>query len=331
MTRQGRTRSSSHGAALLTAMLTVALVATFSAAALWQQWRSVEIETAERTRVQSGWILVGALDWARLLLREDGRTSVDHLGEPWAVPLEEARLSSFLATDRNNSADIGPEVMEAFLSGQITDLQSMLNLTNLVENGKVSDEGLESFMRLFELLGLPTEQLDRLTENLRFALDTSAANRSSAQAPLVPQRVEQLVWLGLPPATAAALLPYVAVLPRRTSVNLNTASAQVIYASIPGLTMAQAQQLVTERERSHFRRVSDASRLLPGGAAALPEGQLAVGVSSGFFEVRARLRLDKLIVEERSVVQRDGIEVKVLQRERGLIPSGLPLLASAMR
>ena len=312
-------------------MLTVALVATFSAAALWQQWRSVEIETAERTRVQSGWILVGALDWARLLLREDGRTSVDHLGEPWAVPLEEARLSSFLATDRNNSADIGPEVMEAFLSGQITDLQSMLNLTNLVENGKVSDEGLESFMRLFELLGLPTEQLDRLTENLRFALDTSAANRSSAQAPLVPQRVEQLVWLGLPPATAAALLPYVAVLPRRTSVNLNTASAQVIYASIPGLTMAQAQQLVTERERSHFRRVSDASRLLPGGAAALPEGQLAVGVSSGFFEVRARLRLDKLIVEERSVVQRDGIEVKVLQRERGLIPSGLPLLASAMR
>jgi general secretion pathway protein K len=61
------------GAALLMAMVTVALVATFAAAALWQQWRSVEIETAERARVQSSWILTGALDWARLMLREDAR------------------------------------------------------------------------------------------------------------------------------------------------------------------------------------------------------------------------------------------------------------------
>ena len=74
-------------------MLTVALVATFSAAALWQQWRSTEVEAAERARVQSSWVLTGALDWARLLLREDGRTAgLDHLGEPWAVPLQEARL-----------------------------------------------------------------------------------------------------------------------------------------------------------------------------------------------------------------------------------------------
>ena len=29
------------GAALLAAMLTVSLVATFAAAALWQQWRSI--------------------------------------------------------------------------------------------------------------------------------------------------------------------------------------------------------------------------------------------------------------------------------------------------
>ena len=52
-------------------MLTVTLVATFAAAALWQQWRAVEVETAERARLQSAWILVGALDWSRLILRED--------------------------------------------------------------------------------------------------------------------------------------------------------------------------------------------------------------------------------------------------------------------
>src|SRR3989442_3133622 len=94
------------GAALLAAMLTVTLVATFAAASLWQQWRSVEVEAAERSRVQSSWILTGALDWARLILREDARAGgADHLAEPWAVPLQEARLSTFLAADRNNNAD----------------------------------------------------------------------------------------------------------------------------------------------------------------------------------------------------------------------------------
>ena len=79
------------GAALLAAMLTVTLVATFAAAALWQQWRGVEVETAERNRVQAAWILLGALDWSRLILREDGLNAgggPDHLAEPWAIALQ---------------------------------------------------------------------------------------------------------------------------------------------------------------------------------------------------------------------------------------------------
>ena len=58
-------RRGARGAALLTAMLTVTLVASLAAAALWQQWRSVEVEAAERARSQSLWVLTGALDWAR--------------------------------------------------------------------------------------------------------------------------------------------------------------------------------------------------------------------------------------------------------------------------
>ena len=47
------------GAALLMAMITVALVATLAAGSLWRQWRGVEVERAERARVQSDWILTG--------------------------------------------------------------------------------------------------------------------------------------------------------------------------------------------------------------------------------------------------------------------------------
>jgi general secretion pathway protein K len=307
-----------RGAALLTAMLTVALVATFAAAALWQQWRSIEVETAERARVQSTWIQTGALDWARLVLREDGKSGgADHLGEPWAVPLQEARLSSFLAADRNATAETGPEVMDAFLSGQVIDLQSLLNVNNLVEGGKLDPAGVQAFARLFELLGLPASQLEVLAENLRFATDSSAANQSNTMAPLVPQRVEQLVWLGLPAQTVAALQPYVTVLPGHTPVNLNTASAEVIYASWPGLGMAEAQNLVAERERSHFRSLAGVTKLLSGGAIA-PSGR-EVSIATKFFEVRSRLRLEQLVVEERAVIERDVTRVTVLQRERGIV------------
>lgn len=307
------------GAALLMAMLTVALVATFAAASLWQQWRSVEVEAAERLRVQSGWILTGALDWARLLLREDARPGSDrsdHLGEPWAVPLEEARLSSFLAADRESSADAGAEVMDAFLSGQITDLQARLNVSNLIEaSGKVHEPDLAVFARLFALLNLPQAELEKLVENLRFATVASLTSPGAPQAPLLPQRVEQLVWLGLSAPSVAALEPYVTVLNTRqhTGVNLNTASAEVI-AAAAGLDLAMAQQLVQERARSHFRSLQDAQRVV-GSTPLAAQGQ-DLGVTTRYFEVRARLRLDKLIVEERSVVERTGTTVRVAMRER---------------
>jgi general secretion pathway protein K len=317
-----------RGAALLAAMLTVTLVASFAAAALWQQWRSVEVEQAERSRVQSTWILTGALDWARLILREDARSGgADHLAEPWSVPLEEARLSTFLAADKNNTAEAS-DADNTFLSGQIIDLQSLLNVTNLVEAGRVSETGLRSFARLFELLGLPPAQLTRLAENLRFASDIATDNRSAAQAPLMPQRVEQLVWLGLPVQTVAVLEPYITVLPARTPVNLNTAPAEVIFAATPGISLADAQRLVSERDRSHFRQTADAARAIGAQEGAFGDG--SVGVASRFFEVRGRLRLGTVVIEERSVVQRDGLEVRTILREHGVVdPTALSQAAQA--
>lgn len=302
-------------------MLTVVLVATFAAAALWQQWRSIEVEVAERERVQADWVLTGALDWARLVLREDAK-GIDHLGEPWAVPLQDARLSSFLAADRNsNAADSGPEVFDAFLSGRIIDLQSLLNVSNLVSNdGKLSEPDLRSFALLFDLLGLPEAQLETLAENLRFAADTSASNGSSPMAPLLPKRVEQLVWLGLPASSVAVLRPYITILPSRTAVNLNTASAEVIYAAVAGLSMADAQRLVTVRERSPFRNVQEAKVAVGASDVAFPLNQVNASVASSFFEVRSRLRLDQLVVEQRAIVQRVNADVKVLQRFRGPAP-----------
>jgi len=312
--RQAAGRARQRGAALLAAMLTVTLVATFAAAALWQQWRAVEVETAERARLQSAWILVGALDWSRLILREDGITGgADHLAEPWAVPLQEARLSTFLAADRNVAQvdDASTDTTDAFLSGQITDLQSRLNLANLVDGDQVHARSLRQFARLFERLGLPPQQLNQLVQALRAA---QAGPGADSSAPLLPPTLTQLGWWGLPSTTVAALAPHVTLLPARTPVNLKTADVEVLAAAIDGLDMAGAQKLVQTRQARHFRALTDISDLL-GADIALNSDDHAI--ASRYFEVRGRLRLGATTVDERSLVLRQGASVTTLWRERG--------------
>lgn len=309
-----------RGAALLTAMLTVALVASLAAAALWQQWRAVEVEAAERARSQSLWVLTGALDWARLILREDARSGgADHLGEPWAVPLEEARLSTFLAADKGVLSNAEDAQAPIFLSGRISDLQGRLNVANLVVNGKVSEPTLKAFAKLFEQLGLPRAELLALADALR---RSQAADDPSA--PLPPQRLDQLRWLGLSARSLTVLGNNITLLPARTPVNLNTASVVVLSACIPGLDMAQAQRLASSRQTTPLRTLADAGKVVPEVAGELNDQQHSI--NSSYFEVQGRLRMDQTVVEERSVVQREGLNVKTLWRERGPLAAQTPPL-----
>jgi general secretion pathway protein K len=315
-------RPRQHGAALLAAMLTVTLVATLAAGAMWQQWRGAEVEAADRSRVQSSWILTGALDWSRLILREDFLAGhVDSLAEPWAVPLQEARLSTFLAADPTNNTDTG-DADNVFLSGEITDLQAKLNLGNLVSAGTVQTTALKQFQLLFDTLGLPQDQLNKLADNLRFASDIHVDNLNSGKASLFPQRIEQLAWLGVPQDTITALEPYVTVLPTSSSrVNINTAPAEVLQAIGTKVSLADAKRLVAEREHQAFNSVAATSKILPVGSTI----DLGAGdVQTQYFEVRGRLRLDDVVIEERSLIQRVGTRVVTLQRERGAFQEAAP-------
>jgi len=299
-----------RGAALLLAMLTAALVATFAAAALWQQWRAVEVESAERNRVQAAWILLGALDWSRVILAEDARTSqrIDHLAEPWAVPLQEARLSTFLAAQGNVSqaGSAQMDMQDAFLSGQIIDLQSRLNLRNL-RYIQGADEALE---RLFERLDLHPGYAARIGQALRSATDAQEEDSS-----LMPRTPAQLGWFGVPADLLETLQNYVTLLPAATPVNLNTASAEVIWASTSDLSWPQANQLVQWRSARPLQSLADASRALDLPATTFNDAQHTV--SSQYFEVQGQLRLGDLTVRERSVLLRQGMRVNILWRERG--------------
>jgi general secretion pathway protein K len=315
-----RARRVQRGAALLLAMLIVVLVVTLTSGMVWQQTRAVEVEGAERARAQAAWILSGALDWARLILAEDARTDsqrqqrYDALDEPWATPLAEARLSTFLAVDRDNNVDSGPE---AFLSGSIVDAQSRYNLRNLVDaQGRLSEQEVAGFSRLAEAAGLPQDLVDQLVLALE-PLWVVRQGPSPAELPLAPARVADLVWLGIAPDRVAALAPWVEILPLRTPVNVNTAPPEVLMAAMDGLDLGSAQRIVRQRQRQPFRSLEALDELLGPGVAREPE---RIAVVTRHFEITGRLRLDDRVLQERSLVQRAdtarGAEVTVLRRER---------------
>ena len=294
------------GAALLTAMIIVTLIATLAASMVWQQWRAVQVEAAERARMQSSWILSGALDWARLILREDQRSGkVTALTEPWAVPLAEARLSTFLAADKDNNTEDG---IEAFLSGSISDAQGRYNLTNLIVQNKVDANELASLERLCQTLGVDSGVPGRIAKGL---LD--AQTGTTANAPLLPQVVSQLTWLGVDAASVATLEPYVVLLPVATAVNVNTAPREVLVAVIKGNDVATSERLLQVRQRAPFKTVAE----LHAQAPSLDLTNTKLDVRSSFFEVRGRLRLADRILEERSLVQRiaNG-QSRILERQR---------------
>jgi general secretion pathway protein K len=163
-----------------------------------------------------------------------------------------------------------------------------------------------------------------MVDNL-IAADAAAANTNtktdtsslSSTAPLKPYRMDQLVWLGLPQATLTALTPYATLLPVPTPVNLNTADVQVLQAALPNMPLAQAQQYVASRATTHFNNLTAALQAAGINAASAPGVDASFySVGSHYFAVRGRLRLGDNAVQEVSLVERNGSNVKVVMRQR---------------
>ena len=332
-----------RGAALLMAMVIVTVVATIASSMVWQQWRAVQVESAERGREQSEWLLVGALDFARLVLKDDGRRiqtggqpEPTHLAQQWAQDLKEMRLSTFLAVDKDNTDD----APDAFLSGKVVDVNSRYNLRNLLETTaspglvNVDQDQLKVLMDLFTYINLPPGLAVQIAEALKKATlaasDTTQAFAAlggatgRAAAPVMPQRLDQLTWLlpRLGADTVERMRPYVTLLPYlnaqqpgTTPININTAPKEVI-AAVWGIDMGTAERIVQVRQRHYFEDEADAQKQAP----ALPMPADRIKVTSEYFEVTGVLRLENQIMKNRHLVKRTGqgrqVDVIVMNQER---------------
>lgn len=248
-----------QGVAIVLAMGVVALAALAATAMMIAQstWsRQIELTAGH---AQAQFILQAGLDWARAVLSDDHRsTSVDHLGEPWALRLPPIPVE-------NGS-----------LVGQIEDQQARFNLNNLQKNGKVNPVQLASFRRLLTILAMPPALADAL------------ADRIDADSRPLIDVAELAAVNGFDDGVRARLRPFVSALPRFTAVNANTASPEVLAAVVEGLDLDGARAMAAQRERAYFRDFADFFSQLPPGLTVPTE---TVSVSSDHFMATLRVTI----------------------------------------
>jgi general secretion pathway protein K len=245
------------GMALITAILVAALVASlaFALSARERLWLTQIGNRGDFSEAQS--TVLSAIDLARLSLRDDMRNNhVDHLLEAWTVPVPPINVE------------------EGRVGGRIVELQGRLNLYTLQSDGKVNAAGMLALQRLLSVRNLPTGWAGKLAEAMaeqamlwQKARQTDpAAGRINGKLLPVLSLSELADLSGLTGADAERLMaiePWTVFLPESLPVNVNFASPEVLMAVTPGLSLKDAESLVSRRARTHFPSTREFVNVLP--------------------------------------------------------------------
>jgi general secretion pathway protein K len=295
--------------AVVSALMIVAAVAVLVTGLFQRQAAEVRAVENEQSRVQARWLLLGALDWSRLVLRDDARrNTTTRLGELWATPVSDTRIA------RPDDDRV------ALFSGRIDDEQGKFNLYNLAVGGVPQPIPLASLQHLCEMLGLPGALASRIA--LRVASAQPPAPQTGQQSgqqsgqgtsqpvvtngPSAPmlRSIEDLAGInGIDDDTIEALRPFVTVLPEVTAVNANTASAEVLAAVVPGLSLGRARALVAQRNGgTWFNDAADFSNRIGDRDITIDPSQIVT--VSRWFLVMGTVTLERATVTMQALVSR---------------------------
>ncbi len=294
-------KSLSRGAALLLAMLIAALAAVVAIAVAAEQQRWFADVANRRDQVQAQALALAGVQWARQIMQDDARVStLDHLGEAWALPLPRTPLE-------NGS-----------IEGGIEDAQARLNINNLAKDDALGKEERARLSRLFTQRGVAPGALAAIEGSLLpvpAGDDRQKAGNAQRIQPLPsnlwPVRAAEVAALpGIAARDIPRMLSFVVALPTATVLNVNTAPSEILAATFPGLTTDALAALMAERARKPFASLSDLRSRMQGGVN-IPD-ETTLGTSSSFFLVSVRARQGETRAQARALLRRDGREWPVV-------------------
>ncbi len=296
MTPRHERRSGERGAAIVLAMLLATLAAAVAVTVFAEQRRWGEAVLHRRDQVQAQALAMAGVQWARQILNDDARRgAIDHLGEPWAVPLPAIPLE-------NGS-----------IRGTITDAQAGLNINAIGTTSAAASVGLARIERLLAQLGGPGSALSAIADWIDADGEPRPNGAEDARylaqpVPYLPAntavlRLAELAEVrGVAPGALASGTAFLTALPMEATVNVNTAPAEVLAAIIDNVSADALSQLIAGRAQRPFTTVAEFRSRLPQGAALTSE--LGLSVRSDFFLVTVEALQGATIARTRALLQR---------------------------
>lgn len=271
-----------QGIALIVALLVVAIVATMALLFTERQqlWMR-QLENRNGLTIATT-IAYAAIDMSRLTLRDDARNNkVDHLLEPWTIPIPPIAVE------------------EGHISGRLNEMQGRFNLTNLLPSSDTAvRENDAALLRASRALGVPSSDLAKLLRAFQELRKTEPNG--------MPELPELLRRASLPAASAQALTPHLVILPEATPINANFADAETLQAAIEDLSAAEAGALIARRTGNPYMKMEDFKAALPVRLRSSLDEQ-AVALQSRYFMVVVDAWFNDVHLGYEAMLRRDEV------------------------
>ena len=302
------TRPRDAGAVLLNALVLVMAITSVSAGLLTLAVQGTAHQAALRADTQARLYLKAGEALVTEVLQKDWRDApgTDHPGEIWAIQ------GYSVPIDRGT------------LSGQLSDLQGRFNLNWLSARNPLRYG--RAFDRLIGGLGLPPALGTAIRGHLRRGGVPNPAPYFNRPLPIRPQggRIGSVAALrtvpGMTDAAFDRLAPFVAALPQRSRLNVNTAPAPVLAALFPA---AGPRGIARLQARAPFDSVAEFASALeavsqPGAPDDLAADRLSV--TTEWFSARLEVRLDGTTRRQQVHLYRAVASGAVSPRQRVMLP-----------
>lgn len=277
-----------RGMAVIAALLVVVAASAMATSIIERQGLLAGILISEGERSQAAWTLRGGLDWSRIVLQMDASKSPTTRSDGiWSRAIVELPVGS---------ADDPERVL---FSGQIEDEQGKFNLRDLAENGQTQPQEILALERLLEWLNIDPSLAAVLAQRIA---DAQFGKGTAAKA-VGLRGIDDLRGLkGLTPQVMDTLQRYITILPATTTLNANTATAEVLGAVVKDLGLAGARALTVQRDKGlWFSNRADFVNRVPG---MKPDAARRVGVNSNWFRVTGEVTVGDTMVGLRALLHR---------------------------
>jgi len=283
---------SQKGSATIIALIVVSLVAICVSSLVWQQDFELRKTQIFKENTQVSWLQRSLIDVVRLVLRIDlvNNQDVDHLGEIWALPIENSRIEDYL-----KNQDLPEELKSIKFSGSIQDAQARFNIANLWDANlsTVNVSGIQTYANLLEQLGLNKSLADQTAQYVL---------RNNRRL----QYLDELINVpGYNNDTIKRLSQFTIVLPEPTTVNLNTTSMEVLLALWPTLSQTDAARFIQLRLNMPLKSQNDITQLL---SKIQPNKTIqalsSVGVKSNYWLAQTNMVIDQRNIYNQTLIQR---------------------------